>query len=48
MGHGLRFAWIGETQTYFNSHSPMVLAEVASVWQKWHRCLMSYCCWIIC
>lgn len=17
-------------------------------WQKWHRCLMSYCCWIIC
>ena len=34
MGHGLRFAWIGETQTYFNSHSPMVLAEVASVFNE--------------
>jgi oligoendopeptidase F len=34
MGHGLHFAWIGETQTYFNSHPPMVLAEVASVFNE--------------
>ncbi|APB33078.1 pepF/M3 family oligoendopeptidase [Gloeomargarita lithophora Alchichica-D10] len=34
MGHGLHFAWIGEAQTYFNSNPPMVLAEVASVFNE--------------
>ena len=34
MGHGLHFAWIAEKQTYFNSNPPMVLAEVASVFNE--------------
>ncbi|MEN9216324.1 MAG: M3 family metallopeptidase [Gloeomargarita sp. HHBFW_bins_162] len=34
MGHGLHFAWIGDKQTYFNSNPPMVLAEVASVFNE--------------
>jgi oligoendopeptidase F len=34
MGHGLHFAWIGEQQSYFNSNPPMVLAEVASVFNE--------------
>ncbi|MCS7030534.1 MAG: M3 family metallopeptidase [Gloeomargarita sp. SKYG116] len=34
LGHGLHFAWIGENQTYFNSNPPMVLAEVASVFNE--------------
>ncbi|MBF2096799.1 MAG: oligoendopeptidase F [Gloeomargaritaceae cyanobacterium C42_A2020_066] len=34
MGHGLHFAWIGDRQSYLNSHPPMVLAEVASTFNE--------------
>lgn len=34
MGHGLHFAWIGDRQTYHNSHPPMVLAEIASTFNE--------------
>lgn len=34
MGHGLHFAWIGQRQSYFNSHPPMVSAEIASTFNE--------------
>ncbi len=34
MGHGLHFAWSGDRQSYFNSHPPMILAEIASTFNE--------------
>jgi len=34
MGHGLHFDWIDRKQSYFNSNPPLVLAEVASIFNE--------------
>lgn len=34
MGHALHFAWIDPAQSYFNSNPPLVLAEVASIFNE--------------
>ncbi|MEN9208620.1 MAG: M3 family metallopeptidase [Gloeomargarita sp. GMQP_bins_120] len=34
LGHGLHYTWISEKQTYFNSSPPLVLAEIASVFNE--------------
>lgn len=34
MGHALHFVWIDKIQSYFNSHPPMVLAEIASTFNE--------------
>ncbi len=34
MGHGLHCTWIDQTQSYFNSNPPLVLAEIASTFNE--------------